>query len=518
MDTLHWLSEYELISDISGNIKMAMVVSASSHFEYEYGILTDILNDFDDKKAEPIILDKKGEFEKNPDGNHPKMDFINFKLSKSDYSETEPNDPFDWENTTRSGILTTNSDLDSVDWEEQTRSIDTAKRSVSVVSLNESWEDQTRAVERALRYLSMQDMNTRWEEDFDKIQNQGKEIPFRAWVQDPFICFQKKIPSNNLLGQWVVRESTLMYSIGQAKMMDFFIALELSSNPKLNLRSHASRLLLEGGNMLSVDGKLLIGKDLFQKNLENERKSNPKWTEADMKELFLFCLQVNQVCVIGTESTSESFDLKLKDGVLTHISSYQPFFHIDLFINFGPKDDDGNRVVYLGSPLLALEMLEAADESAETGGKFTHPDHEKLLDGLSVKIKEKAIQIENDFINPIEKQLRKENFVVKRTPLYVYGEPYINKYICCTWNNALTEVSQKNGRSQIFLPSYVTTKKGKAHKSHNRRLNYLENQVYSTYKKDFDLVTKIPLGRLFRYTAQVSGSLRCMTKILRREG
>lgn len=380
------------------------------------------------------------------------------------------------------------------------------------------WEDNTRYFEDAAPNNRLSSISSRAASQLvtqTKQQNMGigpGPDQYHPWVQDPFYCLQK-YDSRAL-------ETTLLFSILSPRFEDLILPLELAQNPALNLRCHPADLLIEGGNMLVIDKVMFIGKELIEKNVKlfNDRDSREEanWDSAEITQLFKEQFNVYQVIVLGTEKKHISFDIDKTDGngKCQHRLSYQPFFHIDLYLNFGGISPlSGKRIVFMGCPQYGMDILNGKDDSIDCN--LGHPHQDKNSKGAAYKIgqlfEETAI-----FFNDLQDQLEYEGLEVVKVPMYVFSEPISRRYSVCSWNNALVEIYNAGKSKHIYLPTYEITKR-KDRTGHSKRIKVLEEKVKQIYIDNGFNVHVIEAANLFRSAIQKGGSLHCMVKVLGRK-
>ena len=139
------------------------------------------------------------------------------------------------------------------------------------------------------------------------------------------------------------------------------------------LKSAQAPLIFQGGNCLIGDRFWLLGKDYFADSValvegDFPPVEIPSGTTSDAFVTRLFADYVDagrQLVVVGTNRPiplreyygsreGEAFYLDIAgDGAGT----YQPIFHIDMFVTLVGPDDDGTFRVLVGSPALADQLL-----------------------------------------------------------------------------------------------------------------------------------------------------------------
>jgi len=323
----------------------------------------------------------------------------------------------------------------------------------------------------------------------EALQN-GRTISNSQWAQDPFSVLR------NDIGQAVFLQP--MYSRSYSEYSDKFISFQLAMDQKLDLDMliRPTELLIEGGNVLSGDNFILAGKDMLAFNClwkMNER-GDEKLKQGDLQqieELVRSAYGVDHIVWVGYK------DLRT-DWQAPDAFSFQPAFHIDLFVTMGGKDAEGRDILLIGDPQLAIEVIQ------------------ERYDPKELRMNELALQ-NFQALNPFWEALEsmeeggQKRFRIIRIPLLIY------KNALFSFNNSLTESWE--GHKQIFLPDYVT-KKELDDENLNGILSLLKEkteEILCSPPCNFTLVKWIGPGIYFRRLVGQRGSLHCITKVLKRE-
>jgi hypothetical protein len=246
-----------------------------------------------------------------------------------------------------------------------------------------------------------------------------------------------------------------------------------------NSAASQAPLIFQGGNCLIGEGVWLLGKDYFADSVEltGQRRSPvplPAGTDPDAFVRRLFERHVDsgrRLLVVGTERPipiremngvreGNSYFLDLAgDGVGT----FQPIFHIDMFITLLGPSAAGRPRVMVGSPDLADRMLGTrsrwglapvydgiADALAAEGFEvIRNPLVHHPTPGRSFTLAElraMAQQPENQALGPAVADLAAAG-ATAGTSVTVRAWHHI------TWNNCLVEASAQAG-DQVYLPTF----------------------------------------------------------------
>jgi hypothetical protein len=155
----------------------------------------------------------------------------------------------------------------------------------------------------------------------------------------------------------------------------------------------------------------------------------------------------------------------------------QPLFHLDLYVTpAGPHPTTGERCALVGSARLARELTGQPADDAAVDAK---------LDAVSA-------------------QLASQGFFVERLPLLPFTSELAPKVSWYSYNNCLVEVAESVRR--VVLPAYGAGDDGS--------LDTLDMGAARVWS---NLGFEVRFARgAFAHLAQLGGSVRCMTKVLRR--
>lgn len=306
----------------------------------------------------------------------------------------------------------------------------------------------------------------------EKIES-GASITPSEWVQDPF-CVVKMC--NGIHG--------LVQPYYSNRGADSFLARELASSEYPHFVLVPSPFWIEGGNILGGGNWALVGKDLLAQNcLELIRLYGPDGASKvrlnRFKKEFQDLLGVDQLLWLGLPNLA-------KDVLKPEKSTFQPFFHLDLFVTLAGKNALGEEVVLLGDPIWFNSK----------GIKFS--EKEKVLVEQMQLVRDEFDELEN------QSGIR---FKLVSVPL-----PLVD-HIPFSYNNCLTESIL--GRKIAYLPSYIQDRI--PNDPINTFLVDIEKEVKAKFlQAGFDRVIMVKAGADFRYFSQREGSLHCISKVLSR--
>lgn len=276
------------------------------------------------------------------------------------------------------------------------------------------------------------------------------------WAQDGYCCLKKD-----------TGETVLIEPLDFARGGDNFVADQIAA--ETNIEIEITKYHLEGGNVLAGDDYIIVGKDYLH---HNERITGESHTEITngFKKLF----GVSEIIWLGFESPLR-FPIDVPQG------TYQPIFHIDMYVTLGGKTVEGKELVFVGDPELAKKILGQPAPSAEIIQAFN-----------------KTAEFFESYSDDIE-------FEVVRLPLDLWDvTPKSGTFL--TYNNCLIE-SFDNARN-VYLPAYASVAPGSLNR---RRLDEKAAQVF----QDAGFATKLLTGA-YEELCKRGGSIHCITKALDR--
>ena len=247
----------------------------------------------------------------------------------------------------------------------------------------------------------------------------------------------------------------------------------------VELRSAQAPLIFQGGNCLIGDTFWLLGKDYFADSVAMLEGGNPpvqlpQGTTSDAFVARLFSDYVDaqrELVVVGTNRPiplrpfygtreEEEFYVDIAgDGAGT----YQPIFHIDMFVTLVGREAEGAFEVLVGSPALGDELLGTrspyalddvydtiADQLAARGMKVQrNPLVHRSTPGASftlAQLRDIAGQPGNEALVEAVAELKAAG-AADATPVQVRTWHHV------TWNNCLVENSAAQ-RLQVYMPTY----------------------------------------------------------------
>lgn len=339
-------------------------------------------------------------------------------------------------------------------------------------------------------YLILKDLNAIQEKKFSIVQSE--------WAQDNFLI--KTGPEN-----WGI----ILQPVLTSRPEDQFVADELTMNSDLHLLLQKTDLKFEGGNILGGENFALIGKNTLAINWI-DRLKNSSGTKRDLdllkEEFRKLEMQFSRDLGVG-EVIWVGFDAPRPDLFDQRRLSFQPDYHLDLFLTLGGKTASGRHLIFVADPRLGKELAEAATSEKVVYG--LQWDAEDISDSMIAQQFDDMVRFfETDNINS------SIQFEVKRVPMLISGG------VVYSFNNAIVDIV--GHRKRIFLPNYCEEGnsfylKGKHAKILNKQLRALATTAENIYSyAGFDQVIPTGDGFQMKNYARRRGSLHCLTKVLRR--
>lgn len=325
-----------------------------------------------------------------------------------------------------------------------------------------------------------------WRDELTKIQT-SKALMFQRWAQDPFVV--------KTLGDACV----LLQPIFSQRMSYHFLPLELAAQQATNCLVQPCQLYLEGGNVLRGMRHAILGKDLYHANvayreavIEKEShggyRATAKRPQAFDTAEFCTALGVSEVLILGSDHAAPKYGMTADDP-----KSYQPLFHIDLYLTLGGWHGTGNaeELAFVASSRLTRTLLAQAGLA----------DACKLVDASWDARFDEA-----------KSQLQAADYHVVDLPIL------LAKGYAFSWNNCLIEIDGPHRR--VILASYqVDPKLDQNGEQLNPVFAILEPEVERIYRaKGFEVQwLRTAKGDFFRRIVRQGGGLHCITKVLRRK-
>jgi hypothetical protein len=300
------------------------------------------------------------------------------------------------------------------------------------------------------------------------VQAQQRAAGHFRWIQDPFICLQSTeglsllLPSN-------------ADEIGRATVRALALALDC---PMRHTDLH-----LEGGNILQLGDTLLLGKDIaFQNGIPQQgtwlKPDREAWATLERK--LKACFQAKHIVWVGTQ---HQIDIGL-DCVAVASQSWQPFFHLDLFVMPGGVSEDGQ-----------LRLFIADVYSWEQIGLNEHE-----LAGLA-RVKLALDEVKNGLLEAIS------NLQIAPMPLLttVQSGRLAVETMCNGW------IESARDRGQVYLPDFGRNGRKDAYGLHRHAAHLLAEQGMAKWGLKCAWVDMD-----FEQLSAEGGALHCSTKILER--
>jgi hypothetical protein len=253
---------------------------------------------------------------------------------------------------------------------------------------------------------------------------------------------------------------------------DHFIAEQIAAHTKIEIES--TEYHVEGGNVLVGDNYALIGRDFLAESIRISGETAPQVTRGLCK-----VLGVEHLFWIGSKKPL-AFPLNVFQG------TYQPVFHIDMYITLGGKTTGNKELVFVGDTRSAKKIL-----------------GQKPVPEVISKAFDKTADWFANYKGPGPR------FKVKRLPLDLwFNDNSEQSATFLTYNNCLIEVFGK--KKNVYLPSYSSV----APASENRRK--LDAFVAKQFAASGFKVTM--MNGAYEELCKRGGSIHCITKTLKRRG
>ncbi|MEM0996721.1 MAG: hypothetical protein AAGN35_06570 [Bacteroidota bacterium] len=321
--------------------------------------------------------------------------------------------------------------------------------------------------------------------DLMEALQRGIPINHSEWAQDPFCVLARE----NC-------DSVFLQPLFSRRYMDKFISLDLASRRELSMLVRPTDLLLEGGNMLAGDGYMLIGKDTLAQNVLRHLERN-RIERADQD--LVAAIEARFREALGVETIWVGFDRAHPNWQRETDQTFQPAFHLDLFLTLGGKDSDGRRIILVGDPTLAENMLREAG---------IRPERIRI----SRAAKDQFARLDEFWERYTgQRPAHWPEFKIVKVPLY------IDRNIPMPFNNGIVETWK--GERIAYLPEYEVTAEADRYERLNPIFSVLKPPVEALLlAHGFDRIRWVGPGNHFRNLALMRGSLHCITKVLKRSG
>ena len=336
---------------------------------------------------------------------------------------------------------------------------------------------------KVLSFLGGRDFLEDYVGELIQFMKLGFPIANSEWAQDPFSVLQSENGS-----------PVLLQPLFSDRYMDKFISLALAANPELDALIKPTNLLIEGGNILGCGDLLLVGKDLLAQNiLRRLKKSNGVQGSENMIEeierMFLQDFGCRHIYWVG-------FEKALPDLTRENHLTYQPAFHIDLFLTCGGRQPSGQELLFCGDPSLSAQLL---------SGKVA-----PALSRISPAVRENFSLFRSTF------ESKGPGSIIGFPEMEIVSLPiYMYRGITYSYNNCLVE---SFGSDKIaYLPNYIVSEEDDRYHELNPVFRILQPATEEIFlSHGFTEVRWIGPGKFFRTLSQMRGSLHCITKVLKR--
>jgi hypothetical protein len=315
--------------------------------------------------------------------------------------------------------------------------------------------------------MNLLEVLSRWKTELEYI-DRGDRLSYRRWAQDPFVTMATE------------DAVILLQSYYTQRLTDYLLPLQLAEQAGRDFLLKPTRLYLEGGNILCSWKRAYIGKDLLQQNMTLLALS-----EQDVLAHLKQTMGVAEIKVVGFTAQRQKWMAKPDEGNLT----WQPLFHIDLFMTLGGKDKGtGRELIFLANPNLSTHVLQTENNTVKRA----------YLPKLDTHLEAGLEEVKAHFPG--------NEYRVVDLPIYILNGT------CYSWNNCLVEITETTKR--VYLPSYVAEIDDQ---QLNPTFTILEARVDRCYRDEGFEPIWIRSGGFFRIISSHGGSLHCVTKVLRRD-
>src|SRR5436190_868169 len=292
-------------------------------------------------------------------------------------------------------------------------------------------------------------------------------VNLAVWAEDAYVALNDAADGSvYLMEPWEFRRA------GDALIAD---AVEEESD----VRASQAPLIFQGGNCLIGDRFWFLGKDYFADTVDLLTGSRPPVDVPDGADVHTFVEELfrrhvdakRELTLIGTDKVLSIREyIGRKEGSAYYLDipangagSYQPIFHIDMFITLAGADAQNRFQVLVGSPDEADKALGtkspyalsdvydaiAADLTGRGFSVIRNPlVHRSTLENkMSFKaLNDLAAKPGYEALIPAVKELQAAG-ATATTPVQV------RDYYHITWNNCLVERSEAVGK-HVYLPTF----------------------------------------------------------------
>jgi len=351
---------------------------------------------------------------------------------------------------------------------------------------------------------------------FNEFFEKGRWSFLSKWLRDTFWIVNDNRNTNGRKEAWPL----ILEGWEPTSITNRHVAELISEKQGYHIKSH--RYVPPGGNVICTRRHVLIGKNsLSNYAAMNSPHLDPKHTEGEFRKYISnLCGSQNNgqtVQVIGLEKKFNDTPLRIDSSGTKWLTryarsikinifegSYQPFFHLDLFITPGPIKE-GKERIYLGEPQEDWVFRPLQFE------KFLSQNRDmKSLENKWFKHLKKVL-------NQIHDQLERLDYEVVRIPI-----GFMVDFVSVTpipFNNALIEcLDGISGPNRIFLPhfefnaDYLPPEHIRSSVHFRHRSLWIKTALRDLFKHEFDEIIFMP----FTFVPSSKGALRCSVNVLRR--
>lgn len=343
-----------------------------------------------------------------------------------------------------------------------------------------------------------------WHEDIQTIEELGLPFAQSQWVQDAF-CVQ------NYDGNYQV----LLQPLYSNRITDQFISTELALESTVQVLLKPTELRLEGGNILVGDDFALVGQNTLAINwiemlrsgfqdddLKLEDEEFLREHLEGLKKQFVTELGVRDIIWVGFPVPR--MELFGQQKYMTFQSAY----HLDLFLTLGGKSASGEEIIFLADPRMGRKIAEeVSGEPVQAGLEW---DGSPVSDGFIDLYFDDMVIFFHDYQSLKSNTLK---FKIVRLPML------IEQGVAYTFNNSLVDDFDEIKRA--FCPNYIVDSSELQNSRKSREMNEKMKALQLATEKilraeGFDEVHWTGEGIHLQNFAARKGSLRCMSKVLRR--
>jgi hypothetical protein len=343
-------------------------------------------------------------------------------------------------------------------------------------------------------------------------------VSLTDWAEDAYVSLKDAVDdSGYLMEPWEFKRA------GDALIAD---AVEEYSD----IKASQAPLIFQGGNCLVGSDFWMLGKDYFVDTLELLQGQRPPVHVPEDKNVNDFATELfaryvdkyRTLHLIGTKKPIPIRDyIGTKDGadyyldlVANGVGTFQPIFHIDMFITLVGQNEQGEFELLVGSPALADEVLGTKSPFALDD---IYDSISKSLSDLGFSVKRNPLvhrpTIGKSFTLPELKEMASqpgyEALISAVKELAALGADdnstvRIRDWHHITWNNCLVENSSSKGK-HVYLPTF-------GHGA-NTDLQVIDIEMKSTWER---LGFTAHLLGDFNKFAERQGVVHCIKKYLTR--